>query len=188
MGLFSFLFGEQTKPKTIAEKWIEHAESNGSKIMNLQDADKMIRVDKETMKAMSIVAFLFSSFSKYMFMNPGDTCCQEVHDKIRAVALSKYGDKFNVLMGQCTHFVTECNSVGDMCRTGKGNILERLLSSIDVLNSVWLVEALNENPNVTYRFTPTVNPKTLFGVQMHDLFNSTFDAFVGCVKRIKGQI
>ena len=188
MGLFSFLFGEQAKPKTFAEKWIELAEFNASKIMSFQDADKMIRVDKETMKAMSIVAFLFSSFSKYMIMNPGDTCCKETHDKIQAVAISKYGDKFNVLMRQCTYFVTECNSVGDMCRTGKGNILERLLPSIDVLNSVWLVEALNENPNATYRFTPTVNPKTLFGVQMHNLFNSTFDAFIDCVKQTKERM
>jgi len=98
-------------------------------------------------------------------------------DSIRETAISRYGEQFREHLRQCGYFTSECNSIGEMCRNGRGGMLDRLIPAMMVLHSVWLVDALGGSPNIAYKFTPAMTPKTMFGSMLHEFFEDMTRAF-----------
>ena len=177
MGWFSSLFGNPEPVKSPAARWLDLSESAVGQIMKQPQAAGLVTVDRDMGNAMGAVAFAGSAFAVVMFTDPANPKHQNFMDSIRETAIARYGERFKSYLAQCAHFTTDCNSVGAMCQNGRGNLLDRLISAIMVLNSIWLVEALCGNPGVTYSFVPAMTPKTMFAASMREHFESMLAAF-----------
>ena len=173
------LFGGSTAGGSPAELWLNKVESTVESIYHKSNASDIITEDRETCNAMAAAAFLGCAFTVTSFTDSvpsernGRFC-----DSIREAATTRYGGRFSIYLGQCSHFTADCNSVGSGINRMKYGILaDRFVMADMALNSIWLVEAMNGNPGAAYRFTPSVNPKTLFATELRGAFISVISAY-----------
>ena len=179
MSFWNALFGESIARRSPAELWLDKVESTVASIYHKSGASDIITEDRETCTAMAAAAFLGCAFTVTSFTDAvpsernGRFC-----DSIRETAKARYGERFSIYLEQCSHFTADCNSVGSCINRMKyGTLADRLVTADIGLNSIWLVEAMNGNPGAAYRFTPSVNPKTLFATELRGAFISAMSAY-----------